>query len=92
MHVGLGGRVPHEVGEEALDQAVLTDDALGPLDAGRRQDRLLVLAALDEPVGLEALQHLAGRARETPSISATREAIAFDAVAGRYSPIGNARK
>ena len=25
------------------------------------EDRLLVLAALDEPVGLEALQHLAGR-------------------------------
>ena len=31
-------------------------------------------------------------ARETPSISATREAIAFAAVAGRYSPIGKARK
>ena len=31
-------------------------------------------------------------ARETPSISATRDAIAVDPVAGRYSPIGNARK
>ena len=27
----------------------------------RREDRLLVLAALDQAVGLEALQHLAGR-------------------------------
>ena len=61
MDVGLGGRVAHEVGQEALDQPVLADDALGPLDAGRRQDRLLLLAALDEPVGLEPLQHLAGR-------------------------------
>ena len=31
-------------------------------------------------------------ARETPSISATRAAIAVEPVAGRYSPIGNARK
>ena len=61
VHVGLGGRVAHEVGQEALDQAMLADDALGPLDADRRQDRLLVLAPLDEPVGLEPLQHLPGR-------------------------------
>ena len=31
-------------------------------------------------------------ARETPSISATRAAIAVEPVDGRYSPIGKARK
>ena len=86
VHVRLGRRVAHEVGQEALDQAVLADDALGPLDPGRRQDRLLVLAALDEPVGLEPLQHLARptrarrrasrrrarRSRSTPSRAGTR--------------------
>jgi hypothetical protein len=61
MHVGLGGGVAHEIRQEALDQTVLADDPLGPLDPGRRQDRLLVLAPLDEPFGLEALQHLPGR-------------------------------
>jgi primosomal protein N' (replication factor Y) (superfamily II helicase) len=61
LHVGLGGRVAHEVGEEPLDDAVLADDALGVLAALRGQDRLLVLAALDEAVGLEALEHLSGR-------------------------------
>ena len=63
VDVRLGGGVAHEVGQEALDDAVLADDLLGALDAGGRQDRLLLLAALDEPLGLEALQHLArGRA------------------------------
>ncbi len=61
VHVGLGGGVAHEIRQEALDQTVLADDALGPLDPGRRQDRLLVLTPLDEPFGLEALQHLPGR-------------------------------
>jgi hypothetical protein len=40
---------------------VLADHPLGALDPGLGQERLLVLAALDEPVGLEPLQHLAGR-------------------------------
>ena len=31
-------------------------------------------------------------ARDTPSISATRDAIAVEPAAGRYSPIGKARK
>ena len=53
--------VAHEVGEEPLDDPVLADDALGALAAGRREERLLALAALDQPFGLEALQHLAGR-------------------------------
>ena len=39
----------------------LANDALGELAALRRQDRLLLLAALDQALGLEALQHLAGR-------------------------------
>ena len=61
VDVRLGGGVAHEVGEQALDDPVLPDDALGTLDPGFGQDRLLLLAALDEPVGLEPLQHLAGR-------------------------------
>ena len=61
MDVRLGGRVAHEVGEQPLDDPVLAHDPLGALAAGRRQDRLLVLAALDEPLRLEPLQHLAGR-------------------------------
>ena len=61
MHVRLGGGVAHEVGEEALDDPVLSDDALGAHGSGRGQERLLVVAALDEPFGLEPLQHLAGR-------------------------------
>src|SRR2546423_3917044 len=60
VDVGLGGGVAHEVGQEPLDDPVLADDLLGPLAAGRGQNRLLVLAALDEPVGPEPLQHLAG--------------------------------
>ena len=35
LHVRLGGRVAQEVGQPALDQAVLADDLLGPL-ASRR--------------------------------------------------------
>ena len=61
VHVRLGGGVAHEIGEEALDQPVLADDVLGALDARGREDRLLVLTALDEPVRLEPLQHLARR-------------------------------
>ena len=61
VHVRLGGGVAHEVGEEALDEPVFPDDALGAHGPGRGQERLLVVAALDEPFGLEPLQHLAGR-------------------------------
>ena len=60
VHVRLGSGVAHEVGEEALDDPVLAHDALRPLGAFGGQDRLLLLAALDEAVGLEPLQHLAG--------------------------------
>ena len=60
VHVRLGGGVAHEVGEEPLDDAVLADDPLRALDPRGGEDRLLLLAALDEPVGLEPLQHLAG--------------------------------
>ena len=63
VDVRLGGRVAHEVGQEPLDDAVLADDLLRALDPGRREDRLLLLAALDEPLRLEPLEHLArGRA------------------------------
>ena len=61
VDVRLGGRVAHEVGQQPLDDAVLAHDPAGALGAGRREDRLLVLAALDEAVRLEPLQHLAGR-------------------------------
>ena len=47
--------------EQPLDDPVLAHDLARPLGAGGGEDRLLVLAALDEPVGLEPLQHLAGR-------------------------------
>ena len=61
MDVRLRGRVAHEVREEPLDDAVLADDAVRALRALRREDRLLLLTALDEAVGLEPLQHLSGR-------------------------------
>ena len=61
VHVGLGRGVAHEVGQEPLDDPVLAHHALGPLAPGGGQDRLLVLASLHEALGLETLQHLAGR-------------------------------
>ncbi|HEX6489984.1 MAG TPA: adenylate/guanylate cyclase domain-containing protein [Gaiellaceae bacterium] len=61
VHVGLGGGIAHEVGQEPLDDPVLADDLLGAFAPARGQDRLLLLAALDQALGLEALQHLAGR-------------------------------
>jgi hypothetical protein len=39
---------------------VLADDALGALAPGLGEDRLLLLPALDQPLRLEPLQHLAG--------------------------------
>ena len=61
VDVRLRRGVAHEVGQEPLDDPVLAHDALGTLDAGRRQDRFLLLAPLDESFGLEALEHLARR-------------------------------
>jgi hypothetical protein len=61
VHVRLGRCVAHEVGEQPLDDPVLPHHALRADTSGRGQDRLLVLPALDEPLGLEPLQHLAGR-------------------------------
>src|SRR5262249_26449912 len=46
---------------------------LGALDAGGGQDRLLLLAALDEALGLEPLQHLARRgARDAEHVGHAR--------------------
>jgi len=65
VHVRLGGGVAHEVGEEALDDAVLADDPLRSLDPRLGENCLLLVSALDEPVHLEAFQHLPrGRARD----------------------------
>ena len=61
MDVRFGRRVAHEVGEEALDDPVLADDALRALRALGSEDRLLLFAALDEPLGFQALEHLASR-------------------------------
>ena len=61
VHVSLGGGVAHEIGQEPLDDPVLADDFLRPRPARGGEDRLLVLAAFDQTLGLEPLQHLAGR-------------------------------
>ena len=53
--------VPHEVGQEPLDDPVLAHDTLCPFAARLGEKRLLLLAALDQALGLEALQHLPGR-------------------------------
>jgi hypothetical protein len=60
VHVRLGGRVSHEVRQEPLDHAMLADHLPRPLGAGLGEEGLLVLAALHEAVGLQALQHLPG--------------------------------
>jgi hypothetical protein len=59
--VRLVARVAHEVREQALDDPVLPDDPLRTPAAALREQRLLLLAALDEALGLEPLKHLAGR-------------------------------
>ena len=58
------------------------------------EDRLLVLAALDEPLGLEPLQHLARRgARDAEHLGDARgDRLRRPGRRGRYSPIGKARK
>ena len=61
VHVRLRGRIAHEVGQQPLDDAVLADDLLRAFPARGREQRLLVLAAPDEALLLEPLQHLAGR-------------------------------
>ena len=60
VHVRLGGRIAHEVREQPLDHAVLAHHLPRPLRARLGEQRLLVLAALDQSVGLQPLQHLAG--------------------------------
>jgi hypothetical protein len=71
--VRLVARVAHEVGQQPLDDPVPAHDALGPGAAGLRQERLLALPALDEAVGLEPLEHLAGRrARDAEHLGDTR--------------------
>src|SRR3954454_12824101 len=70
VHVRLTGRVAHEVGEEALDDPVLAHDLARALGAGGCEDRFLVLAALDEALGFEPLQHLpGGRARDAEHLA-----------------------
>ena len=92
VHVRLGGRVTHEVREEALDDPVLAHDTFCSLGAEVRENGLLLIATLHEAVGLEALQHLAcGGPRDAEHLGHT-DAIAVDPVDGRYSPIGKARK
>src|SRR5437868_2446644 len=59
--VRLVPRVAHEVREESLDDPVLADDPLRALPPGLGEERLLALAALDQALGLEPLEHLAGR-------------------------------
>jgi len=61
VHVRLRGRVAHEVRQQPLDDPVLADDPLRALPPGRRQQRLLVLAALDQALALEPLEHLSRR-------------------------------
>jgi hypothetical protein len=61
VDVGLRGRIPHEVGQEPLDDPVLTNDALRPFGPDLGEDGLFLLAALHEPIDLEALQHLTRR-------------------------------
>ena len=94
VHVRLCGRVAHEVGQEPLDDAVLADDLLGALPARGREQRLLVLAAPDEALLLEPLQHLAGRcAGDAEHLGDARRERGEEPLAcGLYSPIGNARK
>ena len=65
--------------EGRFHRAFLTRGMVGSLRAG---------AELSD----RARQAMSAAAGEIAAQSATREAIAFDAVAGRYSPIGKARK
>jgi DtxR family Mn-dependent transcriptional regulator len=66
VDVSLGGGVAHEVRQEPFDDPVLADNALGSGAARVGEQRLLVLAALDQTFALEPFQHLAGRrARHT---------------------------
>ena len=60
VHVRLGRRVAHEVGQEPLDDPVLPDDPLGSHPPARSQERLLPRAPLDQALGLEPLEHLPG--------------------------------
>ena len=55
--------MPEDVGEEALDQAVAADDALGVLGARVGEGDRLVARARDVAVALEAADHLVDRRR-----------------------------
>ena len=61
VHVRLGRGVAHEVRQEPLDDPMLAHGPLGSLLPRLGEDRLAALAPLDEALGLEPLQHLAGR-------------------------------
>ena len=61
VHVRFGCGVVHEIGQEALDDPVLADDLLGACAPRLGEDRLLLLAAFDQALALESLQHLTGR-------------------------------
>ena len=93
MHVRLGGRVAHEVGEQPLDDPVLADDPLRALAAGAVSSASLCSPRSISPSASSRFSISPADARETPSISATRvESVGEPELSGRYSPIGKARK
>jgi hypothetical protein len=61
VDVRLRAGVPHEVREQPLDDPVLAHHVLRALASALGEQRLLPRAALDQPLGLEPLQHLPGR-------------------------------
>ena len=94
VDVRLAGRVAHEVGEQPLDDPVLADDPLGAL-AVPVSVRIASLCSprSTSPSASSRFSISPAEARETPSISATRDGERGASLRiGRYSPIGNARK
>ena len=79
VHVRLGRGVAHEVGEEALDDAMLADDSAGRarLPSGVRIASFCSPRST-RPSASSRFSISPADARETPSISATREAIAVE--------------
>jgi EmrB/QacA subfamily drug resistance transporter len=63
LFVDLVPRDPEDVGQEALDQPVAADDALGVLLPGGREGDRLVVAARDVAVAFEPADHLVHRGR-----------------------------
>ena len=94
VDVRLGRGVAHEVGEQALDDPVLAHD----MPARARCRSAVRIASLcaprsTSPSASSRFSISPAEARETPSISATRDAsVGEPDVCGVYSPIGNARK